>query len=153
MRAISLWEPWGSAIALGLKKIETRHWSTKYRGPLAIHCAKTREHADFIRDPLVAAFFHEVGIYRESQLAFGKVVAVCTLVDVVTTDVLATMAGEITAKEEAFGNYDLGRFGWKLANVKRLEQPFEHRGAQGFFNVPDELLPSVSSATAEVQKP
>lgn len=27
MKAISLWQPWASAMALGLKSIETRHWS------------------------------------------------------------------------------------------------------------------------------
>lgn len=41
MRAISLWQPWASAIALGSKRIETRSWSTSYRGPLAIHAAKS----------------------------------------------------------------------------------------------------------------
>ena len=40
MKAISLWQPWASAMALGMKKIETRHWPTCYRGPLLIHAAK-----------------------------------------------------------------------------------------------------------------
>uniref|UniRef100_A0A6M3J354 ASCH domain-containing protein n=1 Tax=viral metagenome TaxID=1070528 RepID=A0A6M3J354_9ZZZZ len=33
MKAISLWQPWASAMALGWKKIETRSWGTSYRGP------------------------------------------------------------------------------------------------------------------------
>lgn len=37
---ISLWQPWASLIAIGAKQIETRHWATRYRGPLAIHAAK-----------------------------------------------------------------------------------------------------------------
>lgn len=37
MKAISLTQPWASLIALGYKRIETRSWSTTYRGPLAIH--------------------------------------------------------------------------------------------------------------------
>jgi hypothetical protein len=40
MNAISLWQPWATAIALGSKRIETRPWATAYRGPLAIHAAK-----------------------------------------------------------------------------------------------------------------
>jgi len=40
MKALSLWQPWASAIALGSKRIETRGWATSYRGPLAIHAAK-----------------------------------------------------------------------------------------------------------------
>lgn len=41
IKALSLWQPWATAIACGAKRIETRHWSTKYRGPLAIHAAQT----------------------------------------------------------------------------------------------------------------
>lgn len=39
MKALTLWQPWASLIAVGDKTIETRSWSTKYRGPLAIHAA------------------------------------------------------------------------------------------------------------------
>lgn len=42
MRALTLWQPWASLIALGAKTIETRSWSTKYRGPIAIHAAARR---------------------------------------------------------------------------------------------------------------
>lgn len=35
-RAISLHQPWASLVALGIKKYETRSWSTKYRGKLLI---------------------------------------------------------------------------------------------------------------------
>lgn len=39
VRALSLWQPWAGFVAVGTKTIETRHWSTKYRGPLLIHAA------------------------------------------------------------------------------------------------------------------
>lgn len=41
MKALTLWQPWASLVALGVKTIETRSWSTGYRGPLAIHAAST----------------------------------------------------------------------------------------------------------------
>lgn len=37
MKAITIWQPWASLVALGVKKYETRSWPTKYRGPIAIH--------------------------------------------------------------------------------------------------------------------
>ncbi len=40
MKAISLWQPWATLVALGIKQTETRHWATKHRGQLAIHAAK-----------------------------------------------------------------------------------------------------------------
>lgn len=41
MKALTLRQPWASLVALGVKTIETRGWSTSYRGPLAIHAAAT----------------------------------------------------------------------------------------------------------------
>jgi hypothetical protein len=40
MKALTLWQPWATAIALGLKHYETRTWFVGYRGDLAIHAAK-----------------------------------------------------------------------------------------------------------------
>jgi hypothetical protein len=37
VKALTVWQPWASAIAEGIKTIETRSWSTRHRGPLAIH--------------------------------------------------------------------------------------------------------------------
>jgi hypothetical protein len=39
---LTLWQPWASLVALGVKSIETRSWSTQYRGPLAIHASTKR---------------------------------------------------------------------------------------------------------------
>lgn len=40
MKAISLWQPWASLMVAGKKRVETRHWPLKHRGPLLIHAAK-----------------------------------------------------------------------------------------------------------------
>lgn len=40
MKALTLHQPWASLIAAGVKTIETRSWSTRYRGPLAVHAGK-----------------------------------------------------------------------------------------------------------------
>lgn len=40
MKAISLKQPWANLIADGEKTIETRTWSTNYRGPLLIVSSK-----------------------------------------------------------------------------------------------------------------
>lgn len=39
MKVLSLWQPWATLVAIGVKRIETRSWRTNYRGPLAIHAA------------------------------------------------------------------------------------------------------------------
>lgn len=49
--ALSIRQPWASAIVLGGKDIENRSWSTDYRGPLLIHAAKSFD-ADDVDDVL-----------------------------------------------------------------------------------------------------
>lgn len=39
MKALSVRQPWASAIAWGEKSVEHRSWSTDYRGPLLIHAS------------------------------------------------------------------------------------------------------------------
>ena len=40
MKALSLWQPWASLMAVGAKHNETRDWPTRYKGELAICAAK-----------------------------------------------------------------------------------------------------------------
>ena len=48
MKTLSLIQPWASLIALGEKRIETRSWGTRYRGPLAIHASLSHVGDDLI---------------------------------------------------------------------------------------------------------
>ena len=41
MKALTIRQPYASLIATGAKTIETRSWSTQYRGPIAIHAGKS----------------------------------------------------------------------------------------------------------------
>lgn len=147
MKAISIYEPWGTAIARGLKGNETRGWSTSYRGLLAVHCAKFQGAAKMLWDgkhpddhgmcSVMRDALATVGVRSMEDLAFGCVVAVAMLKRVVPVE---TIAPTLTPVERAFGNYDPGRFAWQLEDVRRLAQPVPFRGAQGFFTVPDHLL-------------
>lgn len=141
MRTISLWQPWATAVAIGIKKIETRHWSTNYRGPLAIHAAKRwdGQQREF------AMIEHGLGRLPK-RLPFGAVIAVCDLIDVQPTDELVL---EIGAVEKMYGNYSAGRFGWILADVRELSEPVPFKGHQSFFDVPDNLLPLTAGQQRE----
>jgi hypothetical protein len=145
VRAISLWQPWASLIAVGAKRIETRSWATSYRGPLAIHAAKKwdREQKRIaVTEPFRSALarVHDIeslpGLDSVS-LPLGKIVAVCRLVSCAAIRTDADIPGH---PEALFGDYTPGRFAWHLTNVFRLDQPIPFTGAQGFFNVPDALL-------------
>lgn len=139
MKAISLWQPWASAISVGVKKIETRHWNTSFRGRIAIHAAKRdngvlrrlfnrfSETGDFYQP------FSAARLYSFEMLPKGAIVAVATLVDVVSTNDFKT-----DGLEKQMGDYSPNRYAWFLTKIKPLAVPYHINGRQGFFEVPDE---------------
>lgn len=133
-KAISLWQPWASLVMLGAKTFETRGRPTKYRGPLTIHAAK-RWNRKLFRlcqiEPFKAIFASHLtdGVF---VLPLGVALGTVELVDVVPTE---AVRGRISKQERAFGDYDDGRFAWRLANPKPFPQPIPVLGRQGFFYI------------------
>jgi hypothetical protein len=145
VRAISLWEPWASLIAIGAKRIETRSWSTDYRGPLAIHASKrlTGEQRRQSSEPRFASVLQAAGILPSNGLmpTLGPVLCIVDLVACIPTDNLVGLGGEVDvdSDEFLFGNYAPGRYGWKLANLRPID-PLPFKGAQGFWWLPDNKI-------------
>lgn len=99
LKMLTLHQPWASLIAVGAKSIETRSWSTRYRGPIAIHAGLSPAAMKDIRRgakgyrPAMIAFENRLDrLFRWSgwewadtygRLPLGAVVAVADLVDVV----------------------------------------------------------------------
>lgn len=147
-RMLTLWNPWAALVAIGAKGVETRHWATDYRGPLAIHAAKTKEHMANLHPAMVEAL-KEDGYsfdpvlgwtkgcpFEDSyeELPFGAVVCVVDLVDCIATEKLMR-DGKISTYEAHFGNYAAGRFGFVLENPRRLKKPLPYRGSQKWGRV------------------
>ena len=124
MRALTLWQPWASAIAVGMKRMETRSWGTTYRGPLAIHAARRPMgpgELELLEDyPLP---------YGASDVPLGAIVATCTLADVVRCN--GAMVVDVV--EDAWGDFSEGRFAWVLTDVAPLRSPIPMPGARGLW--------------------
>ncbi len=138
MKALSLWQPWATMIALGLKQFETRSWSTEYRGPLAIHAAKvwTREQREFTQqlfdDPCIGAMLKAHGYTTPEQLPLGGVVCTVKLRKIIGTNEATLSANGIDTIERMLGDYSAGRYAWQMLDVKRIE-PVPCRGYQGLW--------------------
>lgn len=133
MKALSLWQPWASLIAIGEKRYETRAWWTPYRGPLAIHAAKTwnAEVRAAAEDDEIAEALSCHGLLRGCGLPLGSIVATCRLVACHRMD--DALLDSITDQEEAFGDWRIGRYAWELADVVALPEPIPAKGAQGLW--------------------
>ena len=151
MPALSLTQPWAILVSCGAKLVETRSWSTRYRGQLAIHAAKgfpayarlLSMEAHFWL-PLTDAGHSLVQIHRSDRLIhdlpLGAVVAVAQLVDCVSTE---TLARTLSGRELAFGDYTKGRHAWVLADVVALRLPVQTRGALGLWKLDEDTYAKV----------
>jgi hypothetical protein len=130
MKAITLWQPYATAVALGLKRFETRDWPTVYRGLLAIHAGTT---TDTINPACVLRAEQELGPSRTWPK--GAIVAITRLT------ALRQSPGHAIENwpepELFYGNFKIGRWAWKLELLVNLNsQPVYCRGAQGLWSVP-----------------
>lgn len=116
MKAISLWQPWASAIPLGLKCYETRSWATAYRGPIAIHAAKRLvKEGLHVKIPLD---LFDAGVRVWTDLPLGGIVAIAQLVACTPTD---GMDSYLSRLELRMGDYSPGRFAWRLEKIQPVE--------------------------------
>jgi len=126
MKAITLWQPWASFMALGLKKNETRHWPLDLTGPIAIHAAKKLVRID---DPYFQEAFKKLNITYD-DLPRGAVL--CWFEKM--TCIKITPNNVPPFPERAFGDYTSGRYMYKMSGLNTLSEPFYVGGAQGVWN-------------------
>lgn len=135
MRAISLHQPWATAMALGFKTFETRDWRPQVDAPfdMAIHAAK-------VWRPEQVRFYSNMRTVHPdlpAEMPLGKIVAVVSVRAFHRTEEAAPGLGRV---ELLWGNYDPLRWAWETSNLRVLREPLAWRGQQGFFAVPDSVL-------------
>ncbi len=153
MRAISLWQPWASAMALGLKKIETRSWNVRARTceRIAIHAAARRNHRDETQALLdIAEFLEERGgdratlqpLFDLDALPRGAVIGVGRFHGCAQTEQRGFIE-RLSPLEHSLGNYAPGRYAWMFDRVDRLPKPVPMRGKQGLWIIGDDAVRDV----------
>jgi hypothetical protein len=136
MKAISLWQPLASAMILGVKKYETRSWTTNHRGQLLIHAAK--------KFPPAARNFAmiERTLGRiPARLPFGAIIGSVNLIDIKRVE---DVVQNLPAIERLYGEYLPGWYVWLTDSFTAFNDPIPYRGQQGIFTVPDEVIQSAT---------
>lgn len=126
MKALTLTQPWATFVAHGIKTIETRSWSTNYRGWLAIYAA--RGFPDWAKAQCVEQPFKfwldKLG-YTVETLPMGCIVAKADLIDCTRF----TVGYEPPGHEAEFGDFTIGRYGFIFRTVWRYRKPIPATGA------------------------
>jgi len=132
MKAITICQPYASAIIEGVKTIENRNWKTNYRGQLLIHAGISKSW--FTKIP-----FHQYELIKSfkpfDQLPMGMILGTVLLIGI-ANGVWETKDGN-TYKNDPFA---AGPYCWILKNPRKLKNPIPYRGWQGIFEVPNQSL-------------
>ena len=131
MKALTLWQPWATFVAHGLKTVETRSWDTRYRGWLAIHAAAQMPAVivKACRGGRFAGWLEKLG-YTVETLPRGVVVCKADLITTFQTTAECT----VSSFEYQFGDYTPGRFGWAFGVIVRYVEPVKARGQMGLWD-------------------
>lgn len=133
MRAISLWQPWASLVALRIKPHETRSWKapqTVLGRRIGIHAALStkglRENACGEDETLWRYCLALLELSQKEDFPRGVLIATAVVADCRPTE---------EVEPNIFGDYSAGRFAWVLRDVEQLECPIPMRGHQGIFKI------------------
>jgi len=141
VKALSLHQPWAELIARGIKKYETRDWRTPYRGKLIIQAATK---SDEILQSRLDDLAKNLGIEIDyEKLSRGMAILIADLTDCI--QITEKFRSEQNSSELLCGNWELGRWAWKLENIRLIEFPVPLKGQQSIFPVAKEWLHEINS--------
>jgi hypothetical protein len=143
LKAITLWEPWATMMAIGAKVNETRGQRIHHRGPIAIHAAKNKGGAsDEVTNAAIQAF-HKRGL--EPKFNFGCIVAVVDLYECRMSEDFGFEGVDkelifVNNDEAGFGDYSPGRFIYRTRDLRPLPKPIPASGCQALhWTLPDSI--------------
>ncbi|MEV6133189.1 hypothetical protein AB0M05_41425 [Streptomyces violaceusniger] len=123
VRALTLWQPWASAVAHLGKDIENRTIRTRHRGLLLVHAGLDTDREAKQR------------LMPGETLPKGAIVAV------------ARIAGAHNECDGSCSRWaEPGRWHWQLADVQPLTRPVPAKGKQGMWIPTTDLLHRVADA-------
>lgn len=152
MKAITLWQPYASLVAIGAKKFETRSYPppAKLIGErIAIHAAVRPIQATWrmlpwvVREAIMLAFTRAGITDPLDCLPHGAVVCTAVLAGAYQCGTVfgdavnvTNRRGTVTVRSiqaNSFGDYSPGRWAWLLTDVEAIPEPVPAKGKQGWW--------------------
>lgn len=127
MKALTVCQPHGSLMTLGIKPIENRVWRTNFRGELLIHAGIGRQWMRAYDDPRIRHL-----LPPQSSLVFGFIIGRVTVYDCVRVEDLPA-----SLRNNPFA---WGPWCWLVRDAVNFAKPIPFRGRQQLFDVPDQIV-------------
>lgn len=136
MRCISIWQPWASLIITRHKLIETRGWpAPKSLIGRRIGIASTKslrpEQVAAYEDDLFQELYQLTDLPPPGDLPRGCILGTVLLhsCEIMTPELME----DVTDEEKIMGDWQPGRYAWRLFHPIQFEHPIPVRGAQGVW--------------------
>lgn len=157
---LSLLQPWATLWVTGAKRVETRSWGTSYRGRVVVHASKAfkQEEMRLCREEPFNSALSDLGVKKFRDIPTGAVLGWVNVIECLpmaerTTarGVAFELGGEhrhelLTEDEQAFGNYQPGRFAWITGQTRAvLAKPIPLKGALGLRHCPADVAERLAS--------
>jgi hypothetical protein len=133
MRALTLWQPWASLLAVGIKRHETRSWRIppKLLGArIAIHAGSGRAPETMISPELAEICERTFGSGWRTTLPKGRILCTCVLGADLATEEEVDAAD---ADDVASGIWTPGRHAWRIDDVRPVHDSGPVSGKQGLW--------------------
>ena len=146
MKAISLWQPWATLVAMKLKTIETRthdRFKSLWGERIVIHAAKKFDEDALWEHHILEMIREKGGLLQAQNLVYasrmfaGKIVCTAMVMNTRWTPIVFELREDWNKQAlcEVAGKYCLF-----LGDIKILKKPIPYKGRQGIFEVPEELI-------------
>jgi len=128
MKVLTLKQPWANLVIDGYKCYEFRTWKTNYRGKILIHAGM-----GFDKE-----FKDKFDLYN-LDYAKGAIIGEVELVDCILVD--SSFEDDLRKINPLVYGSDsyVGRYAWKLENIKKYDKPIYIKGKLGLWNY-DEVI-------------
>ncbi|GAA5046492.1 hypothetical protein HNP84_009731 [Thermocatellispora tengchongensis] len=115
MRMLTVRQPWAALIVAGIKDVENRPWTTRYRGGLLIHAGRKTDAEGF-------ELMEQLGVALEGPLLHGVILGSVNLTDI--------------RRDSPSPWARLGENHWLLADAQPAVRPMTAIGALGLRPAP-----------------
>lgn len=129
MKALTVRPPWAWALIYGGKDVENRTWSTKYRGPIAIHAGQRRDRFAE-QDPLIVEAREKYPTDRYLEL--GMILGVVGLFEVHEAGTNGCTAENPCSPWAQFSK-EREVFHWRVMSPMPVEERLRASGALGLW--------------------